>query len=90
MTQDADRIKIICKIQEDGAFQEQLLLNESDTADEAARQASRLLRLFSPEQLTRQLSAQYGAGSVLVFRTDTRQMQEFSDLLTAHGGQVMA
>ncbi|MBR3630312.1 MAG: hypothetical protein IKN55_07570 [Oscillospiraceae bacterium] len=75
----APKLKIICRLQE-GRYSEQLVAEVPDGADDAMA----LLHAFSPESLTRNLTEACGDGSVVVFRTDTRQMEEFRALLDAH------
>lgn len=80
---DNPKIKIICRMR-DNTCEEQLLVNGREAVSDAALHAQRLLRTFSPETLLRQLTQAYGKDSVLVFRTDARQMEEFSALLESH------
>ena len=75
----APKLKIICRLQ-GGQYTEQLVAD----SPEGAEDAKALLHAFSPESLTRDLTAACGDGSVVVFRTDTRQMEEFRALLDAH------
>lgn len=78
------KIKIIGRIQS-GAYKEELL---SDDADSGAL-AHTFLQTFSPAALVRQLVQRYGEQSVLVFRTDAGQMEEFRALLEAHGTSLL-
>ena len=75
----APKLKIICRLQE-GQYTEQLVAESPDGAEDAKA----LLHAFTPETLTRDLTAACGEGSVVVFRTDARQMEEFRNLLDAH------
>ena len=79
------KIKIICRMQ-DGVCREQLLLDGAETDNADTRQAQRLLHSFSPEEQTAELARRCGENAVLVFRTDSGQMAEFSALLEEHGG----
>lgn len=78
----APRLKIICRMQGD-AYTEQLVAEENATGSE---EAQALLHAFAPETLTRSLTEACGEGSVVVFRTDARQMEEYQALLSAHDG----
>lgn len=78
------KIKIIGTIQ-NGSYKEQLLTEDSDCGSLARM----LLQTFSPAALTRQLVQRYGERSVLVFRTDERQMEEFRMLLETHGTSLL-
>lgn len=73
------KLKIICRLQE-GQYTEQLVAESPDGAEDAKA----LLHAFTPETLTRDLTAACGEGSVVVFRTDVRQMAEFRALLEEH------
>ena len=77
----APKLKIICRMQE-GSYTEQLVTESP--AQSGGADAQRLLHAFTPEQLTRDLTAACGEGSVVVFRTDSRQMEEFRALLAEH------
>lgn len=76
------RLKIICRVQ-DGQYSEELRCNDlTRTAPftDAESHAFMLLHSFSPEQHTREF-CQRVPGAVLVFRTDTVQMEQFAALL---------
>ena len=77
------KIKIICRMQ-DGVCREQILLDGTETDNAETRQAQRLLHTFSPAAQTAELARRCGENAVLVFRTDTGQMAEFSALLKEH------
>lgn len=78
------KIKIIGTMQ-NGTYKEQLLAEDPDSGSLARM----LLQMFSPAALTRQLAQRYGEQSVLVFRTDERQMEEFRTLLETHGTSLL-
>lgn len=77
----APKLKIICRLQE-GAYTEQLVTEEP--AQAGGDDAKALLHAFAPEKLIRDITEACGEGSVVVFRTDSRQMEEFRSLLTEH------
>ena len=78
----APRLKVICRMQGD-TYTEKLVAEENAGGGEDAQV---LLHAFAPETLTRSLTAACGEGSVVVFRTDSRQMEEYRALLDAHDG----
>lgn len=81
---DIPKIKIIGRFR-NGAYHEELLTDNTDSA----ALARLLLQTFSPAALTRQLVQAYGEDSVLVFRTDAGQMEEFRSLLSSHGTSLL-
>lgn len=84
MENERRKIKIIGRMQ-DGAYKEQLL-----TEDKGSGALARIfLQTFSPAALTRTLVQTYGDNSVLVFRTDAGQMEEFRALLESHGTSLL-
>ena len=79
------KIKFICRIKDNAYHQECYLDNavmQTEEANSAVRGAERFFSAFSPEVITKQMSAQYGDNFVLVFRTSEQQMQNFCDILT--------
>ncbi len=82
---ETHKIKIICRMR-DGVCREQTLLDGAETDNAEIRQAQRLLHAFTPAAQTAELARRCGENAVLVFRTDTGQMAEFSALLEEHGG----
>lgn len=84
---ETPKIKIIGRIQ-NNAYHEQLLTDEAAPA-ECGELAKRLLQTFAPAALARELSQTYGKDSVLVFRTDAVQMEEFRSLLKTHGTSLL-
>lgn len=81
------KIKIIGRIQ-NSTYKEQLLADQTAPADSSTL-AGLLLQTFAPAALTRQLVQAYGTDSVLVFRTDAVQMEEFRLLLEEHNTTLL-
>ncbi|MDE5565186.1 MAG: hypothetical protein K2I93_08510 [Oscillospiraceae bacterium] len=78
------KIKVICRLQ-DGAYTEQMLVDNHPAVPSAECDAARtLLHTFAPESMTRQLASMCGKDAVVVFRTSFRQMNEFRTLLSEH------
>ncbi len=81
MEQEIAKIKFICRMQK-GTYSRQLLLDntpaEACSCPEVQR-AVQFFEAFSPEQLTREGCDTFGEGFVLVFRTDTSQMQALAE-----------
>ncbi len=72
------KIKIIARMQ-DGAYAEEIIAD--DAADSS--NAQRFFHAFHPQDIVKKHTPDY-ADFVLVFRTDTEQMQEFQDYLCEH------
>ncbi len=87
MEQEISRIKYICRLR-DGQYTEQLLVDNAPytgTHTPALAQAAQFLAAFAPQRLTQQGTDAFGEGFVLVFRTDTSQMQACAQVLAEHG-----
>lgn len=84
MENENQKIKIIGRMQ-NGTYHEQLLTEHADSGF----LAQSFLHAFSPAMLTEQLVQAYGQNSVLVFRTDITQMEEFRALLEEHGTSIL-
>ncbi len=81
METEIQKIKYICRLT-DGKYIEK---SNSEISKDSAKYAELLLHCFFPEKLIRQLSLETGQEqAVLVFRTDTRQVSEFQELLQSH------
>ncbi len=81
MEEAITKIKLICRMQK-GAYSRQLLLDNVPAAAAESPEVQRAVQFFdafSPEQLTREGCDTFGEGFVLVFRTDTSQMQAFAE-----------
>ena len=81
METEIQKIKYVCRLQ-DGTYSE----NSNDAiSQDFTKYAEMLLHSFFPEKLVRQLSLETNPEqAVLVFRTDTQQIQEFQELLQLH------
>jgi len=81
-TQHDAKIKFVCRIQENQYQQECFLDCQKQEHEEhpAVRGAAAFLEAFSPETVTRQMTAQYGENFVLVFRTTESQMLNFCEI----------
>ncbi len=83
MEQEISRIKYICRMKE-GRYTRQLLVNNADYTGEMTpelAQAEQFLEAFAPQTLTQEGTEAFGEGFVLVFRTDTSQMQAYAEAL---------
>ena len=81
MEMEVQKIKYVCRLL-DGKYVEN---TSSDIPQESAKYAEMLLHCFFPEKLIRQLSLETSQEkAVLVFRTNTQQIQEFQELLQLH------
>ncbi len=81
MEQETFRIKYICRMK-DGQYSQQLLVNGTEYAQPATpeiRQAEQFFAAFAPRTLTKEGAAAFGENFVLVFRTDSSQMQAFAE-----------
>ena len=81
----APKLKIICRVQE-GTYTEQLVTEAP--VQSGGEDAKELLHTFVPEALTRDRMDACGENSMVVFRTDSRQMEEFRTLLDEHDGRA--
>lgn len=83
MEETPEKIKFICRMT-GGTYSEEVHTDEQThsapvTADEQS--AQQLLHAFAPDALLREMAQTGGGDAVLVFRTDSVQMQEFRTLL---------
>lgn len=83
------KIKLTCR-KKNGSYERKLYVDGEplDCAfDPETELAEQFFDAFSPETMIEKNAARY-ADFVIVLRTDDGQMQEFSELLAAHGSAV--